>query len=225
MKKQLLSILTATAMTLSAIPFTVNAAELDDYVNSSNKELAEFFEGFAVNSEYQRDDGAVLTTDGNKIISLYNSDIMKLDIYPTLSDNIYEILNKCQTSFESTNINASYITDECLSLNLVNVPREKVEDVCDEITAEFEIERINLRTTDYRGSKYTGSYRKDGFQGGLYKDIDLISDEVLFIKEDIKYLPHLSCTTPRHIYMGPYTQQDKTGRQCSRIWPDLYKWI
>ena len=43
MKKQLLSILTAAAMTLSAIPFTVNAAELDDYVNSSNKELAEFF--------------------------------------------------------------------------------------------------------------------------------------------------------------------------------------
>lgn len=64
MKKQLLSILTAAAMTLSAISSTVNAAELDDYVNSSNKELAEFFEVFAVNSEYQRDDGAVLTTDG-----------------------------------------------------------------------------------------------------------------------------------------------------------------
>lgn len=195
MKKQLFSILTAIAMTLLPLPLTGNAAELDEYINSSDKELSEFFEGFAVDNEYQRDNGVILTTNGSKIISLNNSDNMNLDIYPTDSENIEKILIKCQTYFEDANIKASYITDECLSLNVVNVPREKVEAVCAEITAEFEIERINLRTTDYQGSKYTGSYSEDGFGGGLYKDINLISDEVLFSKEEIKYEPNLSCNT------------------------------
>ena len=193
MKKRLLSIVTATAMTLTALPLTVNAAEISDYINSTNDELAELFNGFEVSNDYETDKSIILTDNETQLMRLYDKNIMSLIYYPSDINDVQEINKMIRKAFPKSYSSTFDNEDEIefyfnsygyIEIDTISGTQEQFKQLSDEITSKFVVKKIIIKTIDYTGDLFEGKHGETLFSGVTSKIVNLYSENVLYSTEN-----------------------------------------
>ncbi|MCQ2459867.1 MAG: leucine-rich repeat protein [Ruminococcus sp.] len=193
MKKRLLSIVTATAMTLTALPLTVNAAEISDYINSTNDELVELFNGFEVSNDYETDKSIILTDNETQLMRLYDKNIMSLIYYPSDINDVQEINKMIRKAFPKSYSSTFDNEDEIgfyfnsygyIEIDTISGTQEQFKQLSDEITSKFVVKKIIIKTIDYTGDLFEGKHGETLFSGVTSKIVNLYSENVLYSTEN-----------------------------------------